>query len=64
MCDGESDNSDPMRSKQLKAGLVQLGEEGAIQVFRPHNGSGLLLGGAMVIRKARLGGKGGVGGKS
>ncbi|MFM9971339.1 MAG: peptide chain release factor 3 [Burkholderiales bacterium] len=35
---------DPMRSKQLKAGLAQLGEEGAIQVFRPHNGSGLLLG--------------------
>ncbi|OGA03737.1 MAG: peptide chain release factor 3 [Betaproteobacteria bacterium RIFCSPLOWO2_02_FULL_62_17] len=36
--------ADPMRSKQLKAGLAQLGEEGAIQVFRPHNGSGLLLG--------------------
>ena len=36
--------ADPMRSKQLKAGLVQLGEEGAIQVFRPHNGGGLLLG--------------------
>jgi peptide chain release factor 3 len=36
--------ADPMRGKQLKAGLAQLGEEGAIQVFRPHNGSGLLLG--------------------
>jgi len=36
--------ADPMRSKQLKAGLVQLGEEGAIQVFRPHNGGTLLLG--------------------
>ena len=36
--------ADPMRAKQLKAGLVQLGEEGAIQVFRPHNGGGLLLG--------------------
>ncbi len=36
--------ADPMRAKQLKAGLQQLGEEGAIQVFRPHNGSGLLLG--------------------
>jgi peptide chain release factor 3 len=35
---------DPMRSKQLKLGLAQLGEEGAIQVFRPHIGSALLLG--------------------
>ncbi|WP_090691953.1 peptide chain release factor 3 [Nitrosomonas sp. Nm34] len=36
--------ADPMRSKQLKLGLTQLGEEGAIQVFRPHIGSSLLLG--------------------
>lgn len=36
--------ADPMRSKQLKLGLAQLGEEGAIQVFRPHVGSALLLG--------------------
>jgi peptide chain release factor 3 len=36
--------ADPMRSKQLKLGLVQLGEEGAIQVFRPHSSSALLLG--------------------
>ena len=36
--------ADPMRSKQLKLGLTQLGEEGAIQVFRPHIGSALLLG--------------------
>jgi peptide chain release factor 3 len=36
--------ADPMRSKQLKLGLVQLGEEGAIQVFRPHAGGSLLLG--------------------
>lgn len=36
--------ADPMRSKQLKLGLAQLGEEGAIQVFRPHIGSILLLG--------------------
>ncbi len=35
---------------------------GVMSVFL--TGSGLLLGGAMVIRKARLGGKGGVGGKS
>ncbi len=36
--------ADPMRSKQLRTGLAQLGEEGAIQVFRPHAGSMLLLG--------------------
>ena len=34
----------PMKSKQLQAGLLQLGEEGAIQVFRPIAGSVLLLG--------------------
>ncbi len=36
--------ADPLRSKQLRAGLTQLGEEGAIQVFRPLGGSLLLLG--------------------
>jgi peptide chain release factor 3 len=36
--------ADPLRSKQLKSGLAQLGEEGAIQVFRPHLGGSLLLG--------------------
>ena len=36
--------ADPMRSKQLRTGLAQLGEEGAIQVFRPHAGGALLLG--------------------
>ena len=36
--------ADPMRSKQLRTGLQQLGEEGAIQVFRPHLGGALLLG--------------------
>ena len=36
--------ADPMKSKQLKLGLAQLGEEGAIQVFRPHHGGTLLLG--------------------
>jgi peptide chain release factor 3 len=35
---------DPMRSKQLRTGLQQLGEEGAIQVFRPVQGGTLLLG--------------------
>ncbi len=36
--------ADPLRAKQLRAGLLQLGEEGAIQVFRPYAGSMLLLG--------------------
>ena len=36
--------ADPLKTKQLKAGLTQLGEEGAIQVFRPIAGSVLLLG--------------------
>jgi peptide chain release factor 3 len=36
--------ADPMRNKQLRTGLQQLGEEGAIQVFRPVQGGPLLLG--------------------
>ena len=36
--------ADPMKSKQLRQGLEQLGEEGAIQVFRPLGGGMLLLG--------------------
>ena len=36
--------ADPLRTKQLRAGLTQLGEEGAIQVFRPVSGGMLLLG--------------------
>jgi peptide chain release factor 3 len=35
---------DPLRIKQLRIGLTQLGEEGAIQVFRPEAGGSLLLG--------------------
>ncbi len=34
----------PLKAKQLRTGLTQLGEEGAIQVFRPLRGSMLLLG--------------------
>jgi len=34
----------PLRTKQLQQGLAQLGEEGAIQVFRPHIGGPMLLG--------------------
>ena len=36
--------ADPLRTKQLRTGLTQLGEEGAIQVFRPEAGGALLLG--------------------
>jgi len=36
--------ADPIRNKQLRIGLQQLGEEGAIQVFRPVQGGSLLLG--------------------
>jgi peptide chain release factor 3 len=36
--------NDPLRTKQLKQGLQQLGEEGAIQVFRPYAGGSLMLG--------------------
>ena len=34
----------PMKIKQLQKGLQQLGEEGAVQVFRPLNSSDLILG--------------------
>ncbi len=35
---------DPFRAKQLGKGLFQLAEEGAIQIFRPLNGSDYILG--------------------
>jgi peptide chain release factor 3 len=35
---------DPLKSKQLAKGLQQLGEEGAIQVFRPLVGNEVILG--------------------
>jgi len=38
---------DPLRTKQLRTGLTQLGEEGAIQVFRPEAAGGSLLLGAV-----------------
>lgn len=34
----------PLRTKQLQQGLMQLGEEGAIQVFKPDAGGNMLLG--------------------
>ncbi len=36
--------ADPMRSKQLAKGLQELGEEGAIQVFKPVVGGDMMLG--------------------
>jgi peptide chain release factor 3 len=36
--------NNPLRTKQLQQGLEQLGEEGAIQVFRPEAGGDMLLG--------------------
>ena len=42
---------DPLRTKQLRTGLTQLGEEGAIQVFRPiAAGATLLLGAVGVLQ--------------
>ena len=35
---------DPLKSKQLQKGLQQLGEEGAIQVFKPIVGNEIILG--------------------
>ena len=41
------ETKDPLRTKQLRTGLLQLGEEGAIQVFRPMAAGGALLLGAV-----------------
>ena len=38
------ETADPLRTKQLRDGLMQLGEEGAIQVFKPLIGGQMLLG--------------------
>jgi len=42
--------ANPMRAKQLRNGLTQLGEEGAIQVFRPCQSASLLLGAIGVLQ--------------
>ena len=36
--------------KQLQKGLQQLGEEGAVQVFKPHSGADLILGAVGVLQ--------------
>ncbi len=40
----------PLKIKQLQKGLQQLGEEGAVQVFKPHNGGDLILGAVGVLQ--------------
>ncbi len=40
----------PLKIKQLHKGLQQLGEEGAVQVFKPLNGSDLILGAVGVLQ--------------
>ena len=40
----------PLKLKQLHKGLQQLGEEGAVQVFRPLQGSDLILGAVGVLQ--------------
>ncbi len=41
---------DPMKMKALQKGLVQLGEEGATQVFKPLNSNDLILGAVGVLQ--------------
>jgi len=41
---------DPLKLKALKKGLIQLGEEGATQVFRPINRNDLILGAVGVLQ--------------
>ncbi|TDR33028.1 peptide chain release factor 3 [Hydromonas duriensis] len=40
----------PLKIKQLQKGLQQLGEEGAVQVFKPLNGSDMVLGAVGVLQ--------------
>lgn len=41
---------DPLRAKQLQKGLVQLAEEGAVQVFRPRKNNDLIVGAVGVLQ--------------
>jgi peptide chain release factor 3 len=40
----------PMKAKQLRTGLRQLGEEGAIQIFHPWTGGGMILAAAGALQ--------------
>ncbi len=41
---------DPLKSKQLQKGLIQLAEEGAVQVFKPVNGAEFILGAVGILQ--------------
>jgi peptide chain release factor 3 len=41
---------DPLKSKQLQKGLIQLAEEGAVQVFKPLSGGEYILGAVGVLQ--------------
>ncbi len=41
---------DPLKSKQLQKGLIQLSEEGAVQLFRPLKNNDLILGAVGVLQ--------------
>ncbi len=41
---------DPLKQKQLLKGLVQLSEEGAVQVFRPLDNNDLIVGAVGVLQ--------------
>ncbi|HDZ38232.1 MAG TPA: peptide chain release factor 3, partial [Marinobacter sp.] len=41
---------DPLKAKQLQKGLIQLSEEGAVQVFRPRRNNDLIVGAVGVLQ--------------
>ncbi len=41
---------DPLKQKQLQKGLIQLSEEGAVQVFRPQRSNDLIVGAVGVLQ--------------
>jgi peptide chain release factor 3 len=41
---------DPLKAKQLQKGLIQLSEEGAVQVFRPLNSNDMIVGAVGVLQ--------------
>ncbi|MFT5756174.1 MAG: peptide chain release factor 3 [Alteromonadaceae bacterium] len=41
---------DPLKAKQLQKGLIQLSEEGAVQVFRPLNSNEMIVGAVGVLQ--------------
>ncbi|PID42939.1 MAG: peptide chain release factor 3 [Gammaproteobacteria bacterium] len=41
---------DPLKTKQLQKGLIQLSEEGAVQVFRPSKNNDLIVGAVGVLQ--------------